>query len=51
MAKCAELRELLGIVMRRQNEQGVEIAQLRAQLRFERDQHSALRETHATQVT
>ena len=34
MAKCAELRELLGVATRRQNETSAELAELRAQLRY-----------------
>jgi len=49
MAKIAELRELLGITTRRQNESFAETAALREQLRLERDQHSALRAVHTTQ--
>eukprot|EP00966_Prymnesium_polylepis_P200555 4647057-Prymnesium_polylepis.1 len=40
MAKCAELRELLGLATRKQNESQAEIADLRALLRLERDKHS-----------
>lgn len=47
-AKVAELRELLGVAIRRQNETLAETSSLREQLRLERDRHLVLRSQHAS---
>lgn len=50
IAKCAELRELLGLAASRENEWSEENGSLRAMLRVERDKHNALKQAHTTQA-